>query len=78
MNKTVIFRGLFEDKPVIIYYDSIINRPVLECINLRNEKKVEYLIILDINSFLKHIPTCYYFNADYIKPIDNKYCYIYN
>lgn len=76
MYKEVIFRGIKNLRPVIIYYDGI--APILEVINLRNEKKVSYLRINDIDSFLLQITECYYYNEKYIKFIDNKYQYIYN
>lgn len=76
MSKQPIFRGVKDNKSVLIYHDDIM--PLLEIINLRNEHKVSYLGLLDINSFLNEITECYYCNENYIKLIDNKYRYIYN
>ena len=62
MSKEVIFRGIKNNKPVMIYCDGIV--PLLEVINLRNEKKVSYLRINDIDYFLSQTNDCYYFSLN--------------
>lgn len=74
MNKEVIFRGIKDNKQTIIYYDG--EKPLLEVINLREEKKVDYLRIKNMNYCLSLFSECYYYNEKYIKFIDNKYQYL--
>ena len=74
MNKEVIFRGIKDNKQTIIYYDG--EKPLLEVINLREEKNVDYLRIKNMNYCLSLFSECYYYNEKYIKFIDNKYQYL--